>query len=81
MLSLLLWGSGPVDPAAHDEARASFSGVVVMNDDASDGDACAERVDQALRSAFLGGGEVVLEGNGRGRILAADQAVWMTPRL
>lgn len=42
-----LVGSGPVDPVAHDEARAGFGGVVVVAGDAGDGGLGADRVDQS----------------------------------
>lgn len=58
--------SGPVDPAAHDEARAGFCGVVVVTSDAGDGGLGADGLDQAAQGPFLGGCEVPLEGIGRG---------------
>jgi len=58
--------SGPVDPVAHDEARAGFGGVVVVTGEAGDAGLGADGVDQAAQGLILGGGEVALEGIGRG---------------
>ena len=48
--------------------------MVVVTGDAGDGGLGADGVDQAPQGAILGGGEVAIEGIGRGRTRSADQA-------